>query len=183
MTKKEEKKVIVVPEDFGEAVEPLEASYLGFAQSAESDLSVKLDRLLAERDVEANMRQKGVIALLASGRTQAKTAELMGIHQTTVWRIKKDPNFDSIIQELREVFAQRMFQWALGLIPYAFRALYDNLIHGDLDQRRMASLAVFRLVGDQLAAAPPPNGQPRPPRVKDSAWAEFGEAKDPRPQQ
>ena len=135
---------------------------------------MRLDKLLAERNIQANMRQKGVIALLASGRTQTKTAELMGIHETTVWRIKKDPDFDSIIHELRQIFAQRMFQWALGLIPYAFRALYDNLIQGDLDQRRMASLAVFRLVGDQLTRSSDSGSLPPPPRTEPGVWDEFG---------
>lgn len=176
MTEGNEDGKLVVPENFDDAIGPLEGNYLDFVKSAEGDLSVRLTRLLAERSLEATPRQSGVIALLASGTTSKKTAELMGVDESTVYRIKTDPGFATIIQELRGIFGERIFQWALGLVPHAFRALYDNLIHGDMDQRRLASAAVFRLIGNQLTPGPQSGPElPPPPRAEENILDHFQE--------
>jgi hypothetical protein len=165
---------LVVPENFEDAIKPLEGNYLDFVKSAEGDLSLRLDRLLAERDLDATPRQSGIIALLASGTTSKKTAEVMGVDESTIYRIKRDPDFAPVIQELRGIFGERIFQWALGLVPHAFRALYDNLIHGDMDQRRLASAAVFRLIGNQLTPGPQSGPDlPPPPRVEENIYDQF----------
>lgn len=166
---KSEENVLVglpVPDTLEEAMEPLERSFWVFAQSLQPDLEGKLTQLLGEAQVEAKSIQKGAIVLLASGVSYRKTAALLDIGESTAWRIKSNPKFEPIILALKEVYAHKIFQWAMSLLPWSFRAMFDNLTLGNLDQRRLAAQAMFKLVGEQLTggATPPPAGLPLPRR-------------------
>lgn len=154
-----------VPETLGEAMEPLEKSFGDLVQALQPELQAKLDQLLEERGIEMTAVQYGTVALLSSGVSYGKTAELMDISRSTVWRIRADPGFAQIILELKEVYGRKIFQWAVGLLPWSFRAMFDNLTLGNLDQRRYAAQAMFKLVGEQLTSGstPPSNELPLPP--------------------
>ena len=165
-----EEKVMVglpVPEKLEEAMEPLERSFGEFVQSLQPDLQAKLDQLLEEREIgDVSIVHRGIVALLSSGVSYRQTAALMDVNKSTVWRLcGPGSKFAPIVKELKEVFARKIFQWAISLVPWSFRAMYDNLTLGSLDQRRFAAQAVFKLVGDQLTSgsAPPPANFPPPP--------------------
>lgn len=158
---------VIVPDTLDEAMEPLERSFGDLVQSLLPELQAKLDLLLEEQGIkEVSPVHYGVVALLSSGVSYRQTAELLDISKTTVWRVG-GPNsrFAPIIKELREVYARKIFQWAMSLVPWSFRAMFDNLTKGNLDQRRLAAQAIFKLVADQLTSgsSPPAAEFPLPP--------------------
>lgn len=165
---------IKVPDTLEEALEPLETSFGDLVRSLQPELEAKLDELLKKRTTKADSLQQGVIGLLASGVSHRETAELLDISKSTVWRVSSNSKFGPIIRELREVYARKVFQWAMSLLPWSFRAMYDNLTKGNLDQRRLAAQAMFKLVGEQLTsgAAPPPAKLPSP-RAEEGAFDIF----------
>lgn len=169
----ENEQEIKVPDTIEEVVQPLDTSFLEVVRSVQSELEVHLERLLETKKIEATPKQYGAIALLSSGISDSQTAEIMDMSRVTVWRIKTDPRFEPLIKELRTVFARRIFQWSMGLLPWAFRAMYDNLKLGDLDQRRLTAQAVFKLVGEQLTSGAMPPEEPPPPRAEEGVLDLF----------